>query len=176
MSLLDAPKSTPGDLIPALGFILLEPMPIPQQQCRVRNLSLLVGPYQVSDHLQFSGFHLDRVHLQAIPTPTRALRARVGVGNCFPSDNWQHCRSLDESIALVRSVYGPSGLVFSRLRIKCGVCRYRQHSGRLQGVRLTPLRVVLDRRLFPIDRRPSITLKIDLESMTSQRPPNFRVS
>jgi hypothetical protein len=25
-----------------------------------------------------------------------------------------------------------------------GVCRYRQHSGRAQGVRLTPLCVVLD--------------------------------
>lgn len=52
-------------------------------------------------------------------------------GNCCPGDNWQHCRSLDESIAPVRSFYGPYGLVFSLLQIKCGVRRYPQRSGRL---------------------------------------------
>lgn len=65
-------------------------------------------------------------------------------GNCCPGDNWQYCRSLDDAMAPVRSVYGPSGLVLSRLRFKCGVRRYPQRSGRLQGVGLTLLGVVLD--------------------------------
>ena len=59
-------------------------------------------------------FHSPQSHqgiggLQAIP-PAPPLRG--GAGWELPEcDNWQNCRSLDESIAPVRSFYGPSGLV-----------------------------------------------------------------
>jgi len=47
-------------------------------------------------------------------------------------------------VSLSAAFTPPFGGGSDRLRIKCGVRRYRQRSGRLQGVRLTPLGVVPD--------------------------------
>ena len=73
-----------------------------------------------------SVLHLDIVYFkQSRPTPTRRSAAGGGrAGTALPGDNWQNCRSLDESSAPVCSFYGPSGLVLSLLQSKCGVRRY----------------------------------------------------
>lgn len=59
----------------------------------------------LSIHNQFR-LRTEFIFKQSPPTPA----TRAWVGNCFPGDNWQHCRSLDDAISPVRSVYGPYGL------------------------------------------------------------------
>jgi len=52
--------------------------------------------------------------------PAAARRGQAGTA--FLSDNWQHCRSLDDARSPVRSFYGPAGLVLSRLQTNETVC------------------------------------------------------
>jgi hypothetical protein len=60
-------------------------IPRRQRQIRRREPSLLAGLHQPPEHFQFTGFHLDRPHLQAIPPyPYPPLRGGYGQGgNCL---------------------------------------------------------------------------------------------
>ena len=80
----------------------------------------------------------------ALPPPAAARR--VGQGrNYLAGDNWQNCRSLDESIAPVRRLIGSvwSWFMPPAIRMRCVPLSPAQWPPP-QGVRLTPLRVVLD--------------------------------
>jgi hypothetical protein len=56
-------------------------------------------PVACVSHFYVHCFHQDRIHLQAILTCRRRSAAAAG-GNCFPGDNWQFCRSLDDAMIL----------------------------------------------------------------------------
>jgi len=59
-----------------------------------------------------SVLHIGIGDLQAIlPYPCPPLRGGQGQGrNYLAGDNWQYCRSLDDAMTPVHSVYGPFGL------------------------------------------------------------------
>ena len=131
-----------------------------------------------------SKFHLFRFHIfgsrqsssskQSRP-PRRCARG-VGSGTTLLGDNWQYCRSLDDASDPDRSLFASGWRWFrpTAIQMRCGSLSPIQwpHTGSSSYSASRCPR----QRLFPIDRRPSITQKIDLESMTSQGPPNFRLS
>ena len=110
------------------------------------------------------------------PAVAPALRAGPPAGNRFPGDNWQHCRSLGGRYDPVPPRLRPVWAGLSRRGTKDGVRRYLQRRGRSNRRSSYSASRCPRRRLPPICRRPANTRKIDSESMTSQRPPNFRVS
>jgi hypothetical protein len=112
----------------------------------------------------YSVLHIGIVCLQAIlPYPRPPLRGGCGQGrNYLAGDNWQNCRSLDESIAPVRSLIGSGWSWFMppAIRMRCVPLSPAQWPPP-QRVRLTPLGVVLDGVSFlfvagpPIRGRPT---------------------
>ena len=70
--------------------------------------------------------------------------ARGQAGNCLTVTTGRIAAAWTNLLPLFAACSAPCGAGSYRLQIKCGVRRYRRHSGRTQGVRLTPLGVVLD--------------------------------
>ena len=108
----------------------------------------------------FSVSDQDRIHLQAIPPAPRPSGGEQA-GNCLTVTTGRIAAAWTNLLPLFAASSAPAGAGSCRLRIKCGVRCYRQRSGRLQGVRLTPLGVVLDGVSFlfaaglPIRGRPT---------------------
>ena len=138
-----------------------------------------------------NAFHIKFSLSPTIPIPPRHKRSssnpalphpplrggRGKAGTALPGDNWQYCRSLDESIIPVRSFIGSGWSWFIAACDPDAVCVVIADTvAASQGVRLTPLGVVLDGVSSLFAAGPPITRKIDSESMTSQFPPNFRAS
>ena len=101
----------------------------------------------------------DRVYLQAIPPyPCPPLRGghEQGWEPLFNVTTGRIAAAWTMLLPLPAGYLAPFGAGLNRLQIKHGVCRYRRHSGRVQGDRLTPLLVVPDGVSFLFAAGPPI--------------------
>lgn len=94
-------------------------------------------------HLHF--IWAEFIFKQSCPTHARRCAAGVGkAGTTLPVTTGRIAAAWTMLLPPFAAFTARLGWLKAGCKLKCGVRCYRQHSGRTQGDRLTPLRVVLD--------------------------------